>query len=69
MVWTVLLASTVTAAGVPSLEVPDRCRSPRRAPRDLREGATVLGYNPQSELVRLREGKNELPCGSSKLRP
>jgi hypothetical protein len=32
------------------------------APADLRAGAAVLGYNAQGELVKLREGKNELIC-------
>ena len=35
------------------------------APTELRDGAAVLGYNPQGELVRLREGKNELICLAS----
>ncbi len=29
---------------------------------ELRENAAVLGYNPQGEIVKLREGKNELIC-------
>lgn len=32
------------------------------APADLKDGAGVLGYNAQGELVSLREGKNELVC-------
>src|SRR5579872_6243182 len=35
------------------------------APADLRDGATVLGYNAQGALVRLREGKNEMICLAS----
>jgi hypothetical protein len=35
------------------------------APAELRAGATVLGYNGQKELVRLREGKNEMVCLAS----
>src|SRR5208282_3514648 len=57
----VLLASTVIAADVPSPDV-QMAAAVLAAPADLREGAAVLGYNPQGELVRLREGKNELIC-------
>lgn len=32
------------------------------APVELREGATVLGYNAQGGLAQIREGKNELVC-------
>ncbi|OIN61004.1 hypothetical protein [Arsenicibacter rosenii] len=32
------------------------------APADKRDGATVLGYNPNKELVELRKGTNELIC-------
>jgi hypothetical protein len=32
------------------------------APEELRDGAAVLGYNAQHELVTLREGKNEMIC-------
>src|SRR5437763_17187165 len=35
------------------------------APTGLRDGAAVLGYNAQGELVKLREGKNELICLAS----
>jgi hypothetical protein len=35
------------------------------APAELREEASVLGYDPQGKLVRLREGKNELICLAS----
>ena len=58
---TVLLASTVAAADIPSPEV-QIASAILAAPPDLRDGAAVLGYNPQGELVRLREGKNELVC-------
>jgi hypothetical protein len=61
---TVLLASTLAAADVPSPEVQISA-AVLAAPTDLREGAAVLGYNPQGELVRLREGKNELICLAS----
>jgi hypothetical protein len=64
VVSTFLLASTLTAADVPSPEVQITA-AVLAAPVDLREGAGVLGYNPQGELVRLREGKNELICLAS----
>jgi hypothetical protein len=58
---TVLLASTAAAADMPSPEV-QIAGALLAAPPELREGAAVLGYSPQGELVRLREGKNELIC-------
>ena len=58
---TVLLASTAVAADIPSPEV-QIAGAVLAAPPELREGAAVLGYSPQGELVRLREGKNELIC-------
>jgi hypothetical protein len=61
MVETVLLASTVAAADVPTPEV-QIAAAILAAPADLREGAAVLGYNAQGELVKLRQGKNELIC-------
>jgi hypothetical protein len=60
----VLLASTLAAADVPSAEVQINA-AVLAAPADLREGAAVLGYNPQGELVKLREAKNELICLAS----
>jgi hypothetical protein len=32
------------------------------APKDRRDGAAVLGYNPGGKLVTLRPGKNDLIC-------
>jgi hypothetical protein len=61
MVGTVLLASTVAAADVPSPEV-QIAAAILAAPADLREGAAVLGYNAHGELIKLRQGKNELIC-------
>jgi hypothetical protein len=58
---TVLLASTAAAADMPSAEV-QIAAAVLAAPPELRDGAAVLGYSPQGELVRLREGKNELIC-------
>jgi|SRR5579863_7695181 len=61
---TFLLASTLAAAEVPSAEIQINAAI-LAAPADLREGAAVLGYSPQGELVKLREGKNELICLAS----
>lgn len=61
---TVLLASALTAAEVPS---PDTqiAAAILAAPAELRGGAAVLGYNAKGELVTLREGKNEMICLAS----
>lgn len=64
MLSTVLLASMAAVAAVPAPEVQISA-AVQAAPADLREGAAVLGYNPQGELVKLREGKNELICLAS----
>ena len=64
MVSTVLLASAAAAANVPPAEV-QIAAAVLAAPAELREGAAVLGYNPQGQLVTLREGKNELICLAS----
>ena len=64
VVSTVLMASTLAAADVPSPEV-QIAAAVLAAPAELREGAAVLGYNPKGEVVRLREGKNELICLAS----
>lgn len=56
-----LLIVTLRAADVPSPEV-QIAEAVLAAPADLRDGAAVLGYNAQGELVKLREGKNELIC-------
>ncbi|HET9321645.1 MAG TPA: hypothetical protein VFO27_17770 [Bryobacteraceae bacterium] len=58
---TVLLASAAVAADVPSPEV-QIAAALLPAPAELRDGAAVVGYNAQGEVVRLREGKNELVC-------
>jgi hypothetical protein len=57
----VLLMATMGAAEVPAPEV-QIAGAVLAAPPELREGAAVLGYNAQGELVKLREGKNELIC-------
>ena len=64
IVSTVLLASAAAAANVPPAEV-QIAAAVLAAPAELRQGAAVLGYNPQGQLVTLREGKNELICLAS----
>jgi hypothetical protein len=62
--WTILFASALAAAEMPSPETQIR-GAILAAPTELREGAAVLGYNAKGELVTLREGKNELICLAS----
>ncbi len=61
IVGTVLLVSMAAAANVPPPEV-QIAAAILAAPADLREGAAVLGYSVQGELVKLRQGRNELIC-------
>jgi hypothetical protein len=61
---TVLLASAAMAADVPSPEV-QIAAALLPAPAELRDGAAVIGYNAQGEVVTLRAGKNELVCLAS----
>jgi hypothetical protein len=49
------------ATGIPTAENQIKT-AVLAAPADMREGATVLGYNEKGELVRLRKGTNELIC-------
>lgn len=64
MVLSILTACIAATAAVPPSEA-QIAAAVLAAPVDLREGAAVLGYNPQGELVKLREGKNELICLAS----
>lgn len=64
VILTVLLASAAAAANVPPPDV-QIAAAVLAAPADLRAGAAVLGYNPQGELFKLREGQNELICLAS----
>ena len=61
---TVLLLRSLHAADVPAPAV-QIASAVLAAPEDLRDGATVLGYNAQGALERLREGKNEMICLAS----
>ena len=60
----VCLASTLLAANIqpPAAQIASSILA---APAELREKATVLGYNEQGKLVTLREGMNEMICLAS----
>ncbi|HEX8985873.1 MAG TPA: hypothetical protein VF767_10585 [Bryobacteraceae bacterium] len=58
---TFMVMSNLAAAEVPPPAV-QIAAAVLAAPEDLRDGAAVLGYNEKNELVKLREGKNELIC-------
>ncbi len=64
LILAVLLSSTLAAVELPSPEV-QIAEAVLAAPMDMREGAAVLGYNAEGQLVKLREGKNELICLAS----
>jgi len=64
LVLSLLTASILAAAEAPAPEV-QIAAAVLAAPADLRDGAAVLGYNAQGDLVKLREGKNELICLAS----
>jgi len=63
---TLLIATTLALATFAAAEVPSPeaqiAAAVLAAPADLRAGAAVLGYNAQGQLIKLREGKNELIC-------
>src|SRR5437016_8213506 len=61
MLWTLCLVSTLLAADIPAPAV-QIAAAILAAPEELRAGAAVLGYNAKGELVKLREGKNEMVC-------
>jgi hypothetical protein len=56
-----MFAGFLAAADVPPAAV-QIAAAIQAAPAELREGAAVLGYNAQAQLVKLREGKNEMIC-------
>ena len=59
-----LIALVCAAAEAPAPEV-QIAAAVLAAPADLRDGAAVLGFNAQGELVKLRAGKNEMICLAS----
>lgn len=66
MKWTILVSSVLLASIVKAGELPSRevqiASAVLAAPAELRDGAAVLGYNAPGQLVKIREGKNELIC-------
>jgi hypothetical protein len=64
LVWSAVFISAASAAEAPSPDV-QIASAVLAAPAELREGATVLGYDAQGMLKRLREGNNELICLAS----
>ena len=64
LISTTLLAWAAVAADIPSKDV-QIAGAVLSAPVELRDGATVIGYSPQGEQVRIREGANELICLAS----
>ena len=66
MKMTVILSTAFLVARLPGADVPPPAvqiaAAILAAPEELRDSAAVLGYNAQGELVRLREGGNELIC-------
>ena len=62
--WSILLASVAAAADAPPPETQIAVAI-LAAPAELRDGAAVLGYDAKGDLVKLREGKNEMLCLAS----
>jgi hypothetical protein len=60
----IVFASVAFAADVPSAPA-QIAGAVLAAPAELRDGAAVLGYDPQGGRVKLRDGKNELICLAS----
>lgn len=58
---TLVLSSIAAAADAPAPAV-QIALAVLPAPPEMREGAAVLGYDPQGARVWLREGKNEMVC-------
>src|SRR5258708_5922680 len=56
-----VFASIASAADIPSAPV-QIAGAVLAAPMELREGATVLGFDAQGARVQIREGKNEMVC-------
>src|SRR3954451_13818499 len=64
LIWAAVFAGSAAAANIPAPEV-QIASTILAAPAELRDGAAVLGYHAQGELVALRPGKNELICLAS----
>jgi len=61
----VLVASALFAASEAPPPPAQIAAAVLAAPEELRAGAAVLGYSEKGELIRLREGKNDLICLAS----
>lgn len=62
LVTLLLVAVSASAQStIPSPEVQIKSAT-MAAPVDWREEATVIGYNPNGEMVELREGSNDMVC-------
>src|ERR1700730_7944853 len=57
----VVFAAIAAAADVPPAQL-QIAGAVLAAPAELRGGAAVLGYDTQGQLVKIRDGKNELIC-------
>ncbi len=66
---TLLAASTVVSAQAPAPAIPPAANQVAQAvlplPKDLRDGATVLGYAPDGKFTPLRAGTGSMVCLSS----
>jgi hypothetical protein len=59
------MAPQVQAQGAHPAASDQIAQALQAAPEDLREGATVLGFDASGRLVTLREGTNDLICRAS----
>ena len=57
-----LLAYGATLGGQPAPPAEQIAAAILAAPKDRRDGATVLGYNDKGAVVTLRKGSNDLIC-------
>ena len=60
-----LLLSLLIPCAVMATEADQIASAVLAAPKDMRGGAAVLGYNDKGELVTLRKGENDLICLAS----
>jgi hypothetical protein len=60
-----LLGLLIHGALLASSETDQIAAAVLAAPKDMRSGAAVLGYNDKGELVTLRKGENDLICLAS----
>lgn len=60
-----LLSLLIHGALLASSETDQIAAAVLAAPKDMRSGAAVLGYNEKGELITLRKGQNDLICLAS----